>query len=113
MDDVYAVSSYGEENPLLSYWDSLLSSESRSCFESGPLMNNASRQRALPLPVRSQAGWANVGQHLQHKLGERREQPTSKLAAALIAGAASPRRLQLDLGSRRLPSARAPETRPR
>lgn len=26
-------------------------------------------QRAPPLPVRSQAGWANMGQHLQHKLG--------------------------------------------
>lgn len=32
-------------------------------------MNNASMQRALPLAVRSQAGWANMGQHLQHKLG--------------------------------------------
>lgn len=32
-------------------------------------MNNASTQRALPLPVRSQAGWANMGQHLQRKPG--------------------------------------------
>lgn len=51
-----------------SYWD-LSSSESWRCFESGSVMNNASTQRALPLPVRSQAGWANMGQHLQRKPG--------------------------------------------
>lgn len=42
------------------------SSESRRCFESGSLMNNASTQPVFPLAVRSQAGWANMGQHLQH-----------------------------------------------
>lgn len=49
------------------YWESN-SSESRRCFESGSVMNNASKQRAFSPPVRSQPGWANMGQHLQHKL---------------------------------------------
>ena len=68
------ISSYGIEIFFFffflssSYWD-LSSSESWRCFESGWVMNNASTQRALPLPVRSQAGWANMGQHLQRKPG--------------------------------------------
>lgn len=52
------------------FWENS-SCESRRRFESGWVMNNASTQRALPLSVRSQAGWANTGQHLQHEPGER------------------------------------------
>lgn len=39
--------------------------KARRCFESGSVMNNA-----FTLPVRSQEGWANMGQHLEHKLGK-------------------------------------------
>lgn len=70
-----------EPKSIFPFWENS-SCESRRRFESGWVMNNASTQRAFPLSVRSQAGCANTGQHLQHKLGNA-EQRASKLISAL------------------------------